>query len=221
MNSRNRVPRRSGRLAIAVVCAGLALSAFGVASAQSAVAHFQTAGSVNAAVEGHQTTRLVFGVEGSKMECQNASFSTGAEIAFPAASLSVNPTYGECVQFGFIGATVTTTGCQYVINPGTLSMGGSEGTLGIACEAGHKITMKAGTCEVQIGTQSGLKTLHLSNSESGSVGASLEISNMVIDKTKDGFLCPLAGTGEAKATLTGAIEFKAFAGNVQTPLSVS
>ena len=96
-----------------LVVAALAISAFGAsASGASAATEFRAATSP-VKVTADQTTTNVFTVDGTEVKCTTAHFATEGEIAAPSATLLVHPEYSGCTAFGFVGATVKTTGCNY------------------------------------------------------------------------------------------------------------
>jgi len=141
---------------------------------------------------------LVFGFEGALMtSCGTAEFE--GQLAAPSASLSTSAVLGVCAAFGFTTATINTNGCSYVFNAGAGSEGKSTGTVDISCPAGKVITVSGGNCEIQIGTQTGIGPIsYASQTEKGAkvvtVGFESKAS-LQYTKTKDGFACPLNGTG--------------------------
>jgi hypothetical protein len=111
----------------------------------------------------------------------------------------VHPVYIECTAFG-LNATITTTGCDYLIKAGTPTGSGWHFTTDIVCNAGSVIKIVTATCEVTIGGQTGLVTSELVNS-----GGSFNLEMDLVLQTdieafkyifvKDGIGCPLTGTG--------------------------
>jgi len=96
------------------------------------------------------------------------------------------------VAFGFASATVF-NGCDYAFR--------SNETLDIECPSTNKLIVVAGSCEIQIGTQTGLKSLAFKNgTEDFTIQAGIEGIKYTV--TKDGFLCPFAGTGEKTGKYT-------------------
>src|SRR4051812_26332145 len=106
-----------------------ALTAFvGVASASAAEFH---ATGLGVTLSGEQTgeTGHKFTVTGSSITCKSAKFSGITEgtatkegekiISYTATTQRVHPEYSECTAFGFLGATVDTTGCQYIFHTQT------------------------------------------------------------------------------------------------------
>jgi hypothetical protein len=129
-----------------------------------------------------------FAMEGGSLECE-ASF-TGSASGL-SNTLSLAPTYTNCKAFGFASATVSTNGC-------TLVYGAPSGSFGIACPAGNAITVSAGNCVVRIPAQSGLASVSYENVPiSGRQGIAIDsnVTGLSYEVTKDGFLCPFAGTG--------------------------
>lgn len=170
------------------------------------------AGAYPASISGKNSLSHVFTPEGGvSASCKGASFS--GELAAMAETVTVAPSYSECTAFG-LAATVSVNGCAYVLHPGEES-GKDEfkATMDISCPAGKTMTITAGTCEVQVATQKGLGTVTLADKigeESTSVGMEAKLTEVHYVVTKDGFLCPLSGTGEktkgsysGDATLSG------------------
>ncbi|HEX6665458.1 MAG TPA: hypothetical protein VF081_02555 [Solirubrobacterales bacterium] len=208
-------------LGLALV-AVLAMSAV-VASAASA-ANFMSEGNVEASVEANQSTTHVFSIEGQEVTCTTAQFKTAGLIKSPASSVTVHPVYTGCTAFGFVGSTVTTTGCDYVLTaPGTVESGKVGGTIEVKCGAGSKIVIVAGTCEVTVAAQSFTKGLTFENVASSPKTMTLKaaVTGIASTKVKDGFLCPLTGTGAATGTYTGNTLIKAFdSGSKQVGVTV-
>ena len=56
------------------------------------------------------------------------------------------------------------------------------------------IVITAGNCEVDVGTQTGLGSVALTNN-GNHIDAQADVTGITGNVTKDGFLCPLSGTG--------------------------
>lgn len=207
-------------LGLALV-AVLAMSAV-VASAASA-ATFMSEGNVNAKVEADQSTTHTFSIEGNNVTCTTAHFETAGEIASPASSVTVHPTYTGCTAFGFVGSTVSTTGCDYVLTaPGKVEGGKVGGNIEVKCGAGSKIVIVAGTCEVTVAAQSFTSGLTFENVAGPPKTVTLKaaVTGIASTKVKDGFLCPLNGTGAASGTYTGNTAVKGVSGKTQVGITV-
>lgn len=125
----------------------------------------------------------VFKTEGGNVEC---SSHFGGTLTAAASSITITPSYTECQAFG-VGSATVIMGCDYVFH--------ATGAVDIECPASNKIVITAGTCEVQIGTQTGLSKVELSNG-SGDINAKANVGGLKYTVTKDGIGCPFAGTGE-------------------------
>jgi hypothetical protein len=121
--------------------------------------------------------------EGGSVECKAHHEGT---LTAAASSMTVIAAYSECQAFGLGSATVI-MGCDYVLH--------ASGVTDIECPASNKIVITAGTCEVQIGTQTGLSSVQLSNG-SGDITAKANLSGIKYTVTKDGTGCPFSGLGE-------------------------
>lgn len=159
------------------------------------------AGSSPAKIEGDKVGGgSSFGIDGSTVNCEKVHFATSSEVTLPATSFTVHPEYSGCTAFGFVGATVTTTGCNYVLKAGAETKTDVfAGQVEIECETGKKITIVASTCEATIGPQtfsSGISFEDKTAASPKDVLLSTAATTMKAVKVKDGFLCPFSGTGE-------------------------
>lgn len=209
-------------LGVAVV-AVLAMSAF-VASAASA-SKFMSEGNVNVTVKADQTGSHVFTVDGSSITCTTAHFESAGLISSPAATVKVHPTYEGCTAFGFVNSPITTTGCDYTLSSGTESAADKfPGSLELTCSGTNKITIVAGTCEVTVsGPQTFGTGLEFVNNTAGTKTVLLDANavKVNVNKVKDGFLCPLSGTGAGTGTYTGETTVKGFnSGSTQVGVTV-
>jgi hypothetical protein len=134
---------------------------------------------------------LVLTIEGGlKMTC-NSITGVGA-LSEAQSTLTVTPSLSECVAFG-LSAKVKANGCSYITHAGETYNGPS--VMDITCPSGSSLQIQAGTCEVTIPAQAALSTV-TSNNFSGDVYSEFNLSGVKYNKVKDGFLCPLGGTGE-------------------------
>jgi hypothetical protein len=186
-----------------VALAALAMSATIASSAQAA--QFMSEGNVPVKIEAFQSTTHTFSVEGNNLTCATATF-TSAFVESPRSSLALHPVLTGCTAFGFINAVVSTTGCDLVFTaPGAVVAGKVPGALEIVCAPGKAITVTTGPCEVSIGPQSFSSGLTFENVATSPRTVTLKaaVTGIETTKVKDGFLCPLSGTGPAKGTYTG------------------
>jgi len=112
----------------------------------------------------------------------------------------LHPTYTSCKAFG-LAATVKTEGCDYQINvKEEVAADEFSALTDVVCGAGSAIKVTVATCEVEVASQSGLGTVKLKNDTAASpkkdITVTPEISGLTYTVTKDGFLCPFAGTGK-------------------------
>ena len=143
------------------------------------------------------TAQTMFGFENTLMgACEFVSFSQ--ELAKASSSLTVTPFVEECAAFQSQSGTVTTNGCQNRFNAGSESGGEFLGTLDIVCPEGKAIVVAGNGCEVQIGSQTNLSTVHYRNETQETdpqVAVEFQVSGLKYTKTKDVFPCALLGTG--------------------------
>lgn len=169
-----------------------------VAASAASAATFMSEGNVNAKVSADQISgeEHIFSVEGNKVECETAHFATAGFVASPSEKITVHPEYSGCTAFGFVNATVETTGCDYVLN--------ANGPLAVSCSGTSEIVITASTCQAKVASQSLASGLSYTNNGGGTVTVSANVSGITATKTKDGFLCPFSGTGTvSNATYTG------------------
>lgn len=187
---------RKAAVAIALVLACNLL----IAAAASAGPRFQ-AEDYPLAASGEQSGKHVFTVEnGVKIECSTVTFTL--EASEPSEVQGVAPDYEGClaIAFGFeVEAEVKMEGCSYDFRATEeLEADKFEGTVDIVCPGGKSMLFKTSTCEVQVGAQSGLAEIEYVNNTKSSpedLTVKANLSGVKYTKLKDGFLCPLTGTG--------------------------
>jgi hypothetical protein len=200
---------RSPKTLVLLVAVALGL----VALPSLAVASEFEAESYPVEVLGGQEGKHVIGVEDKlAVECSVATFKGGLDIW--TETEEVSPAYSECTAFGFF-ATVTTNGCTYVLHAGEelAEPGDFEGTMDVKCPTGKKIVITAGTCEIQVGGQEKLGKVEyddLTEASPEEIRLSTSLAKLKYSKTKDGFGCPLTGTGEKEdGTYSGTSKISA------------
>ncbi|TMK58190.1 MAG: hypothetical protein E6G51_03555 [Actinobacteria bacterium] len=138
-----------GLVAVAIA----ALTAFvGVSSA--AAAEFHSSIGAGVSLTGEQATSHKFTVTGSSITCTTAKF-TGTTTAKTSTTQKMHPEYSGCTAFGFIGATITTTGCQYVFNSNSENVtleGCTAGSGAIVVNASNAF----GKCIMEVPNQTGI-----------------------------------------------------------------
>jgi hypothetical protein len=147
---------------------------------------------------GEETGSHVFTVDGGTITCADASFTGGFEEA--TETIVVDPVFSKCTALGFAEATAKAEGCQFQFYAGEEleEEGDYKGTADLLCPAGKAMVFVAGTCEVQIGAQTGLSTLQYDENpaaEPPDITVEANLSKIKYNKTKDGIGCPLSGTG--------------------------
>ncbi len=188
-------------VSIVVIVAVLAMAAPAAASKAF------MAGEYTAEVSGQQSGEHVFTAEaGITVKCKAATLK--GELTEARTEVELAPTYGECTSFG-IAATVVTEGCKYRLDA-------NANDVDLVCQSGKKITVAAATCELQIGSQNGLKSIEYADSATlpSTITATASVTKIKYTKTKDGIFCPFNGTGEKEdGALTGQTTAKALKGS--------
>jgi hypothetical protein len=161
----------------------------------------------------------VFTVDGSSVECAGHFQGTISEAT---TAVTITPTYTNCKAFGFSTATVDMNECDFVLH--------SNDELDLEChyytidldpfkittvEVGP-VTITAGNCEVQLDTQTGMDYVGLANFGSHII-ADANVTGITANVTKDGFLCPLNGTGHKTASYSqgNALTVKPLSGGTE------
>jgi hypothetical protein len=153
---------------------------------------------------------FTFNTNGGKVECQN-TFHSVLNAASSTMKLAV--TYTECKAFGFLSATVTPEGCEFVVH-GTEKVTTDEykAHLGFECPAGKSLKISVSNCAAEYKTQTGLTTVNLKDETAASPAKDIKYDPKVTTGvkytvTKDGFACPLTGTGEySDGSISGGSE---------------
>ena len=154
----------------------------------------------------------VFNVEGNTVTCNTVEFNGNIEDA--KTNTFVHPTYQNCTAFGFIGANVNTTNCNYRLmpNPENENMVWG-GEIEVICNSGSITINAGGVCEAKVngGTliNTGNKVTVLTNSPEDLLLHN-EASEVATEKTLDGFGCPFNGTGKVTANYTGTTTVRAY-----------
>jgi hypothetical protein len=180
----------------------VAMSAIG-ASAAEAVPQFTCSTYPCTATGANTKGSEVFTTEAGKVECDShflvESFNAKAtDLHGPASTVTVTPTYTGCEAFGFLSATVTTTGCDYVFHATEkVATNVYKHHVDVVCEGANtiKISAAGGLCKAEIKPQNGLTTVKTENIAGGTVTVLPEVSNVAYTVTTDGFGCPFSGTG--------------------------
>lgn len=183
--------RRARRSLLALPIAALAAAAV---AAPAATASEFTAGGYEAFTFGLQDETIVFHTNGGEAVCSTAELEGTMDQA--SSTLGLHPVFSGCKAFGFLSATVETTGCGFTYHAGDeVSTGLWEGTLDVFCAGGSTITITAATCQVKIEAQSGLDGPQFANLGSGVLAIGQYVPDVVYNITNNGLLCPLSGTG--------------------------
>jgi hypothetical protein len=145
-----------------------------------------------------------FTTPGGTVQCDSHFVGT---LAAASSELDVTPTYTNCVAFGFLNATVDFMGCYYRFRAGvSTGSGGYHHTIEIFCPPGTgPVTIKAGTCVVDVPAQTGLKNVKTTNLAGGTVTVEPNVTEITMNVTTDGFGCPFPGTGHTKGTYHGDV----------------
>lgn len=191
----------------------LAVFSMAVAASAASAAEFHIEGTTGPfTIEADQVAEEnhVFTIEsGLQTKCKTAHF-VGTQAGTSAKTLTVHPTYSNCTAFG-LSATINTQSCNYEFLEPT-GTGPFTGKVNIV-NCSTPITITAGTCEVTVGGQGPLSEVTYTNEATSpkTVNVGANVSGIKYTKVKDGFLCPLNGTGtKEEGTYTGNTIAKGF-----------
>jgi hypothetical protein len=140
--------------------------------------------------------------------------TNGAGIQSPGAStVTVTPTYTGCSSFGFLNASISMNGCDYVFHAkARLATGQYNNEVTIACPAGKSITITSGTCVADVSAQGPLKSIETENLASGKLTVRPNITGITMNVTTDGFGCPFPSAGHFNASFHGDVTFEKIGG---------
>jgi hypothetical protein len=167
---------------------------------------------------GSQTEQNVFTTAAGTVKCSTATF-TGEITGTSVETATVTPAYGTCKAFGQ-AATVTSSGCQYVLNAnGTIVkiQGCNNGGY-----AGFVIDVPTGECTVKVPNQEpGTKTVDYTNEGAGTSRDILvrsTVAKIKYEVVGPGTICGTAGTyeGEKGASYTGTVTTKGYENEAHT-----
>jgi hypothetical protein len=210
----------------------LALMVLALAATNASAAQFK-AESYPASLTGNQLgtgtggtpgeSGTILSFEGQMTECGSGGFT--GELKAASTQVSINQFGASCTAFGFMTASLSWNGCSYRLNVGSGSVDSYSGTIDFVCPAGQKIVITGGECEIQIGAQSNLSTVsyeNLTTEKPQKLRVVFNVSGFTYTKVKDGFLCPLNGTGVANdGKLVGGTKVSATAsGGIATGLKI-
>ncbi|TMK58191.1 MAG: hypothetical protein E6G51_03560 [Actinobacteria bacterium] len=197
-----------GLLAVAIA----ALTAFvGVSSA--AAAEFHASAGAGVKVTGEQATSHKFTVTGSSITCTTAKF-TGTTTAATAKTQEMHPEYSGCTAFGFVGATVDTTGCQYVFDANSANV-----TLQSCTSGGITVTASSafGKCVMDVSNQTGINGQSFATggtSPNRDITVTTNSTNIKVKVTTSTGICPLTVGEHTNGAYTGTTTVKAASGEL-------
>ena len=187
-----------------VALAVLALSLIG-ASAASALNYtassYPTTGKADS-----QVGNDVLTTEAGALECKKHFQGT---LNGPSSTLTITPIITGCKAFGFLNATVTMNGCDYLFTEPTGTAPSFSAIVDVVCPVGKVIEISAGTCKVTIGPQGPLSSVAISNTGTD-VSVKATITGIAYTVVADGFGCTYSGTGAktgAKYTQESSVTF--------------
>jgi len=187
------------------------LSAFVSASSASA-AEFHAA-AVGTSFSGDQVVTHKFNLTGSTITCTTARFS-GKTEALTSTTLKAHPDYSGCTAFGFVGATLSSAGCNYIFHANTGTLDLEDCTLG-------KLTITAssafGKCVIDIPNQTGVNGQSFSTggtSPSRDLIIGMNVTNMQGSVVTSTGICPVSVGAHVNLGYTGTTTVKPASGEL-------
>ena len=204
----------------------VAVLALAVTASAASAATFNIEGTTGPfTVKGAQVAEEnhVFTIEsGLQTKCKTATF-TGTAPATSNATLEITPSYASCTAFG-LSATITMNSCKYkFLSPSGSATPWAGSAIELLCTNASPATIKTATCEVKIEQQATPKKTEVSYETSGTehVLVKANVSAIEYNKTEDGFLCPLNGTGKkSDGKYEGNTTVEGFEGAIKRKINV-
>ena len=203
-------------LGLALIAA-LALGAIGAQGASAVVEHSYRSDAANekTVLTGHSEGDHVFeaGTGGAKVTCTTATFS-GTQSGNIVDTVTVHPIYTSC-KLGANSVTVTTGGCNYIIDSDTTAGGhfnGEHATVSVECESTHDVEIDGPGCNITFKGNTVNQSLHgahittLSSANSHSGKSAVTVSGTagkIHYETKGGLAC--TAIGKPQGTYTDGI----------------
>jgi hypothetical protein len=160
--------------------AGMAMLAMTAMAASAQAVEFHAA-SAPVTITGNQEEAHKFTANAGTISCNTATFH-GEQAETTSPTLTISAAYSNCTFLGVVGVPVNMNGCDYVFH--------ASGTVDVVCPTGSKITFEALSCQVSIGSQSGLsKVIYTNLGAEGSkdVTVTPEVSGITYTQSA---LCP-------------------------------
>ena len=184
-----------------------------------------TGGATTAILTAEQQTggEQVFTVNTGAIKCPSVRIPE-TTVKLPAETIEVHPEYGQtlkCKAFGF-AATITTTGCNYLIHLTTGIQEKITGQVTILCSGANqiKVTNIGTNCVVTVGSQTILTDVvfdnTLDNVEPNKDDLDLTAENLhSIEYTETGTECAKPGVTSKNGTYKGNTTIKGFVDNAE------
>jgi hypothetical protein len=169
---------------------------------------------------GQSVEEAKFVTSGGTVKCTEESYKgtmTGTQngSTWTTTTATVEPTYGGCTAFGFVGATIDVNGCTYVFHL-TEATAPPTATVDLVCPAEKEITVTAGSCITHVEPQTGLVHATFANG-----GTTTETKDITVTSTFSGIkytetsgcLGGHNGTTQSNGTLNGKETIKGYEDN--------
>jgi len=169
------------------------------------------------------TDHLIEGAPAA-VKCKTMKFTGTEPLPAGLGTIRAHPVYEGCTAFGQ-AATITTTGCDYLLHVGTATAGGWHVTTDVVCTASSLMKIATASCEVTVGAQVGLTTSEVTNAGTEAAMDLLlhtGITGVHYTVAKDGTGCPLSGIGNfSQGDYTGTTTIKAHDAATLEPVDIT
>ncbi len=169
-------------------------------------------------VTGKQNATNTFGTTVGKIQCNSATYS-GTVGATETSTITLSPTYSECVCIGpecLAPTSAAINGCDYLLHTGAET----TGSVDIVCPAGKEITFSSPKCTLHLKPQTSVGTATYKNIGSGTtreLEIALSLGGIQYSHTEGlGAGRCFSGTGSS-GSLTGSVSLTAEGENTTSP----
>lgn len=194
----------------------VAVFAMGALASSAMASPALEGGAANVNLNGEQAagTNDVLTIEGTSVECANATYNPIGTTSNGATNAEAHPEYAGCTAFGFLNANIETTNCNFrSMANGTfnnLNERYTSGELQITCNT-NPIKIIAGNCTVTIGSQTLNAGFGFTNTTNSPMDFDVNTTNssLTVTVTVSNFPCSI-NVGVKTATWNSTTTYRAF-----------
>jgi hypothetical protein len=201
MRKEKQMLRNLKVLGLAAIAA-LALGAVGTSTASAAPQfHFESEHTI---VTGQQSTLNALAFDVGTVKCGIVQFG-GTSTVFTTTTMTLNPTFHNCLLDEEEEATFTINGCAFVFHVGA-NEEHLTGTMSIECPDGERIEIDAPECTITVPPQGNLGSVTFTNEGAEMTrGVVLDLSLAGLDYVEHGAACVNETVTTNNGTYTGKV----------------